>query len=158
MMAEHCLPARPPSSALQVHSASAAVPMWGYPFTSLSAVSLYNSKRARRHRALTQHLATATAAVESPRSVLVAALRPLHPPEDNASATSPAAGPALSCRSQFRLDSEAFWSALPSSHSPWQELTGSADPLLLRGCYMRPDPTQSRSRASITVMLSAVNR
>ncbi|GIL47491.1 hypothetical protein Vafri_4310 [Volvox africanus] len=142
-----------------VHSAAAALPMWGYPFAPLSAVALHNSKRERRHRALSKHLADAAAVAEAPRPTLAAALRPLQTLEDEATtaAAPPASGPVLSSRSQYRLDSEAFWSALPHTRSPWQELTGPADPLLLQGCYVLSGPTRGDA-ATITVLLSAVNR
>ncbi|GFR43566.1 hypothetical protein Agub_g4660 [Astrephomene gubernaculifera] len=146
-------------SSYVVHSAAAAVPMWGYPFASLSSGALHNAKRARRHRAMLQHLAAGAAAAAAPRPALAAALRSLQPPEEDGTlpGASPAAGPALSCRTAYRLDSEAFWSALPYTHTPWQELTGPADPVLLRGCFVRPDPARG-DLGTITVMLSAVNR
>ncbi|EFJ51013.1 hypothetical protein VOLCADRAFT_103652 [Volvox carteri f. nagariensis] len=148
-----------PGNSYLVRSAAADVPMWGYPFAPLSAIALHNSKRARRHRALSQHLAEAAVAADAQRPILAAALRPLQQPEDNHSAatTSIALGPVLSCRSQYRLDSEAFWSSLPHTHSPWQELTGPADPLLLRGCYAQPSKARGDA-ATIVIFLSAANR
>ncbi|KAG2485866.1 hypothetical protein HYH03_015449 [Edaphochlamys debaryana] len=137
-----------------VHSAVAAVPMWGYPFAPLCSVALQNSKRARRQRALLSHLASATAAAAAPRPVVASALAPLQPPEEG-----PAANPVLGgARLGYRLDQEAFWAALPSTHSPWQELTGPADPLLLRGCYARTPARGAGDAATVTVLLSAVNR
>ncbi|KXZ43330.1 hypothetical protein GPECTOR_94g652 [Gonium pectorale] len=146
------------SSSYLVHSAVAAVPMWGYPFAPLSSSSLQNSKRARRHRALLQHLAAAGAAAAAPRPALAAALRPLAAPGEEGAAAL--AGPALSSRTQYRLDSEAFWASLQPGRSLWQELTGPADPLLLRGCCVRPDAAAAGrgDPTTITVVLSAVNR
>ncbi|KAG2451357.1 hypothetical protein HYH02_003961 [Chlamydomonas schloesseri] len=150
----------PATHSYLVHSAAAAMPMWGYPFAPLSSVALHNSKRARRQRALAQHLASAAATAQAPRPVVAAALATASPDAATAGAaglTSPAAGPELSSRTAYKLDTEAFWASLPGTHSPWQELTGPADPLLLRACFVRSAPGQGDPTV-VTVMLSAVNR
>lgn len=148
-----------------MHSAAAAVPMWGYPFASLSSTCLQNSRRARRHRTFQQLLAAGASRAGAPNSVLAAALAPPKGPGEAGSATEglehadgdgpPGLGPVLSSRTAYRLDQEALWEQLPSTHSPWRELTGPADPVLLRGCYVRQDPANP---AVITVMFSAINQ
>jgi hypothetical protein len=37
-----------------------------------------------------------------------------------------------------RLDSPAFWAALPGAPGCWEELSGPADPLLLKGRFVAP--------------------
>ena len=59
-------------------------------------------------------------------------------------------------RMTARLDSPVFWSLLPPGQqcSPWQELTGPGDPLLLAGTYL----TSQEDPSCLQVHLQASNR
>lgn len=48
-------------------------------------------------------------------------------------------GPVLSAASAYQLDSEAFWCGVAGAWSAQRELTGPADPLLLRGSFSRAE-------------------
>ncbi len=94
-----------------------AVPLWGYPFAPMAAAALVGSKRARRHRAMLRHLGAAAVAAATPRPALLAAALAAGCDDGDEGTGALAAGPALSSRTAFRLDCEAFWAALPSKHT-----------------------------------------
>ena len=131
---------------LTVGNPEASSGAWGYPFTGPRARTLFISRRSRRHRLMRWHLAAALAASEAEAT---AGPGGEHEAPGGTAAGGRAltfaavgatddTGPVFGADSGFRLDSRAFWDGLlPGSGatSPWQELSGPSDPLVISGRY-----------------------